>query len=76
MTLEPFHPGDHVEVNIAGLWPVAITDVLLDLEADGEWHPAVVTEVLPDRTYLVLVMPLVGEIALPPVPAERLRPRS
>jgi len=71
----PFRPGDEVEVNIAGLTPVAVTDVLLDLEAHEDWHPAVVAEALPDGTFAVHVTPLVGAIEVPPVPADRLRRR-
>ncbi|MGH2584346.1 MAG: hypothetical protein ACRDJE_05475 [Dehalococcoidia bacterium] len=70
-----FHPGDEVEVNIAGLRPVTVTDVLLDLESHEDWHPAVVAEVLPDNLYAVQVMPLVGAIEIPPVHASRLRRR-
>jgi hypothetical protein len=76
MTSESFRPGDRVEVNVAGLRPVAMTDVLLDPEAHGEWHPAQVQEVLPNGTYIVHVTPLVGAMELPPVEAERLRRRS
>jgi hypothetical protein len=70
-----FHPGDEVEVNITGLRPVTVTDVLLDLEAHEDWHPAVVAEVLPDNLYAVQVMPLVGAIEIPPVHTSRLRRR-
>ena len=71
----PFRPGDEVEINITGLTPVTVTDVLLDLEAHEDWHPAVITEALPDGRYTVLVMPLVGAIEVPPVDARRLRRR-
>jgi hypothetical protein len=71
----PFRPGDEVEINIAGLTPVTVTDVLLDLESREDWHPAVVREALPDGRYAVLVMPLVGAIEVPPVAADRLRRR-
>jgi hypothetical protein len=71
----PFQPGDEVEVNIAGLAPVAITDVLLDLEAHEDWHPAVISEALPDGRFAVHVMPLVGAIEVPAVDASRLRRR-
>ena len=70
-----FRPGDEVEINIAGLSPVTLTDVLVDLEAHEDWHPAVVTEALPDGRYAVLVMPLIGAIEAPPVEPSRLRPR-
>jgi hypothetical protein len=76
MTAESFRPGEKVEVNVAGLRPVAMTDVLLDLEAHGEWHPAEVLAALPDGTYIVHVTPLVGAMELPPVEAERLRRRG
>jgi hypothetical protein len=71
----PFRPGDEVEVNIAGLAPVTITDVLLDLEAHEDWHPAVVSAALPEGRYAVRVLPLIGAIEVPPVDASRLRRR-
>jgi protein involved in polysaccharide export with SLBB domain len=67
--------GDRVEVNIAGLRPVTVTDVLVDLEEHDDWHPAEIVEVLPDGRYEVLVMPLIGAIEIPPVDATRLRRR-
>jgi protein involved in polysaccharide export with SLBB domain len=71
----PFQPGDEVEINIAGLSPVALTDVLLDLDADEDWHQAVIIEALEDGAYAVQVLPLVGAIEVPPVDASRLRRR-
>jgi hypothetical protein len=71
----PFRPGDAVEVNIAGLAPVTITDVLVDLEAHEDWHPAVIRAALPDGRYAVHVMPLIGAIEVPAVDASRLRRR-
>jgi hypothetical protein len=70
-----FRPGDEVEVNIAGLRPVTITDVMVDLDAHENWHPAVITEVLPNEMYAIQVMPLIGAIEVPPVHASRLRRR-
>lgn len=70
-----YQPGDQVEVNLKGLRPVTFTDVVVDLEARGDWHPAVVTEVIPGGWYVVRVTPLVGTIEAPPVDASRLRPR-
>lgn len=70
-----FRPGDQVEVNIAGLSPVTVTDVLLDPEAHEEWHPAVVTEAYEDGTIGVRVTPLVGAIEVPAVEPARLRRR-
>ena len=75
MAGDSYQVGDRVEVNIAGLEPVTATDVLIDPEAHGEWHPAEITAVLPDGRYDVLVLPLVGAIEVPPVDASRLRPR-
>ena len=72
----PYRAGDEVEINLAGLHPVTLTDVVIDPEAHEEWHPAVITEALEDGTYNVLVMPLVGAIEVPPVEPSRLRPRS
>jgi hypothetical protein len=76
--MEPtqFRPGEAVDVNLTGLQPVTMTDIVLDLEADGEWHPATVIEVLTDGRYVVEVTPLVGAIELPPVDAAHLRRRS
>jgi hypothetical protein len=71
----PFHPGDDVEVNIAGLRPVTVTEVLVDLESREDWYPAVVDETLPNDMYSVTVMPLIGSIEVPPVHASRLRRR-
>lgn len=71
----PFRPGDAVEVNIAGLSPVTVTEVLLDPDAHEDWHPAEVTERLDGGLYSVHVLPLVGAIEIPPVPASRLRRR-
>jgi hypothetical protein len=70
-----FHPGDAVEVNIAGLSPVTVTEVLLDPEAHEDWHPAEVIETLDGGLFSVHVLPLVGAIEIPPVPASRLRRR-
>lgn len=71
----PYRPGDAVEVNLAGLQPVTVTDVLLDLEAHEDWHPAEIAEALPDGTYLVHIRPLVGAIEAPAVEPSRLRRR-
>jgi protein involved in polysaccharide export with SLBB domain len=71
----PFLPGDEVEINIAGLSPVALSDVLVDLDADEDWHHAVITDVLEGGLYAVQVLPLVGAIEVPPVDASRLRRR-
>lgn len=71
----PYRVGDVVEVNLSGVTPLAVTDVLLDPDHDV-WHLAKVTEVLPDGTYQLQIMPLVGAIEAPPVGAERLRLRS
>lgn len=68
-----FRPGDDVEVNIAGLRPVTVTEVLLDLESHEDWYPAVVDETLPNDMYAVTVMPLIGSIEVPPVHVSRLR---
>jgi hypothetical protein len=68
-------PGDDVEVNIAGLRPVTLTDVLVDPDAHEDWHPAIISEVLPNEMYAVQVMPLIGAIEIPPVHASRLRRR-
>lgn len=70
-----FQPGENVEVNIAGLRPVTVTEVLVDLDAHEDWHPAVVADVLPNEMYTVNVMPLIGAIEVPPVHASRLRRR-
>lgn len=75
MQAESFRPGDLVEVNVAGLSPVSITEVVVDLEGHGEWHPAVIQEALPGGRYLVEVTPLVGAIEIPPVESARLRRR-
>ena len=75
MTSESYRVGDLVEVNLAGLHPVTVTEVLLDPEAHEDWHPAEIAEVLEDGTYVVLVTPLVGAIEAPPVDASRLRRR-
>ena len=75
MTSEFYRVGDLVEVNLAGLQPVTVTEVLLDPEAHEDWHPAEIAEVLEDGTYVVLVTPLVGAIEAPPVDASRLRRR-
>ena len=72
----PYREGDEVEINLAGLHPVTLTDVVIDPDAHEDWHPAVITEALPDGTYNVLVMPLVGAIEVPPVEPSRLRPRA
>lgn len=72
---DEFHPGDEVEINIAGLSPVTVSDVMLDLEAHEDWHPAVISEALADGAYIVHVMPLIGAIEVPPVSATRLRRR-
>ncbi|MGD9891058.1 MAG: hypothetical protein AB7R89_09975 [Dehalococcoidia bacterium] len=71
----PFRLGDDVEVNIAGLRPVTVTEVLLDLESREDWYPAVVAETLPNDMYSVTVMPLIGSIEVPPVHVSRLRRR-
>jgi hypothetical protein len=71
----PFGPGDAVEVNIAGLHPVTVTEVLLDPDAHEDWHPAEVIEALDGGLFRVHVLPLVGAIEIPPVPASRLRRR-
>ena len=76
MTNETYRVGDQVEVNLAGLSPLTVTEVLLDPEAHDDWHPAEITEVLDNGTYLVLVTPLVGAIEAPPVDPSRLRRRS
>ena len=70
-----YRPGDQVEVNLTGLAPVTVTDVMLDLEAREDWHPAEIVEAHPDGTYTVLITPLVGAIEAPPVDASRLRRR-
>lgn len=70
-----YRPGEPVEVNLTGLQPVTVTDVLLDLEAHEDWHPAEIVEALPNGTYLVHIMPLVGAIEAPPVDPSRLRRR-
>ena len=70
-----YRPGDQVEVNLAGLAPVTVTDVMLDLEAHEDWHPAEIVEAHPDGTYTILITPLVGAIEAPPVDASRLRRR-
>lgn len=75
MADEAYRVGDQVEVNIAGLSPVTVTDVLLDLEAHDDWHPAEIAEVLSGGAYTVTVTPLVGAIEIPPVDASRLRRR-
>jgi hypothetical protein len=75
MTNETYRVGDQVEVNIAGLRPITITDVLVDLEEHDDWHPAEIVAVLPDGRYEVLVMPLIGAIEIPPVDGARLRRR-
>ena len=75
MTSEAYQVGDAVEVNLAGLRPLTATEVLLDPEAHGDWHPAEITGVLEDGRYTVLVTPLVGAIEAPPVDASRLRRR-
>ena len=75
MTSEQYQVGDAVEVNLAGLRPLAATEVLLDPEAHDDWHPAEITAVLEDGRYAVLVTPLVGAIEAPPVDASRLRRR-
>ncbi len=75
MTAESFRPGDRVEVNVAGLRPASVSEIVVDPEAHGEWHPAQVIEALTDGTYVVRVLPLVGTIELPPVEAARLRRR-
>jgi hypothetical protein len=71
----PFRQGDEVEVNIAGLHPVAVTEVLLDPDAHEDWHAASIVEALSDDMYHVHVMPLIGAIEIPPVHASRLRRR-
>jgi len=71
----PFRSGDPVEVNITGLSPVTITEVLVEGTEDEDWHPAEIVEVLPGDMYSVHVMPLVGAIEVPPVHRSRLRPR-
>lgn len=72
---ERYRVGDLVEVNLAGLAPVTLTDVLLDPDAHDEWHPGEVAAALPDGTYQVHITPLVGAIEAPPVDASRLRRR-
>lgn len=75
MADETYRVGDQVEVNIAGLHPITVTDVLLDPEEHGDWHPGEIVRVLADGRYEVLVTPLVGAIEIPPVDASRLRRR-
>lgn len=75
MADQPYRVGERVEVNIAGLAPVTATEVLLDLDAHGPWHPAEIAEVLGDGAYTVHITPLVGAIEIPPVDSSRLRRR-
>lgn len=75
MAEQAYRVGERVEVNIAGLAPVAATEVLLDLDARGEWHPAEIAEVLGGGAYTVHITPLIGSIEIPPVDASRLRRR-
>lgn len=75
MVAEHYQVGDPVEVCIAGLSPMMVTEVLIDLEAEDAWYPALITAVLPDGRYALTVTPLVGSIEVPPVEANRLRRR-
>jgi hypothetical protein len=74
MAEDVYHVGDLVEVNLAGLGPIVVTDVLIDLEAHEDWHPGVIRAVLSHGSYDVRLTPLVGAIEIPPVDATRLRP--
>jgi hypothetical protein len=74
MVTQRYRPGARVTVNLADLAPVSATEVLLDPEAHGDWHPAEIVAVLPDGRYLVRALPLVGALEVPPVDGARLRP--
>lgn len=70
-----FAVGDAVEVNVAGLHPLTVSEVLVDPESHGDWHPGEICEILADGRYVVQITPLVGAIETPPVEAARLRHR-